>query len=138
MANEQTKTDKFLHNFLIYFGLWAYALLAILYGARDIYLAIEDEYSYLVPTAILSSLLILLGLFVIKVRFDFAAMRAKAPKELVGVCFAAAVIMLLYELMLHLYDDYIDPDRMYAAVIFAIIGIAFMRYYHTKPSLYTK
>lgn len=136
--SEQTKLDKFFHNFLIYFALWAYALIAILYGARDIYRAIENDVNYLVPTAILSSLLILLGLFAIKVRFDLAAFRARGPKELVAICFAVVIIMLLYELMLYIYDDYIDSDRIFAAFIFVCFGISTMRYYRAKAALFTK
>ena len=95
MSEQQPKLHKYFHNFMIYFAMWAYAALAILYGIRHILSVLENGASHMALDIILSVLLIVVGIITIKARFDLAAFRAIAIKELLGTCIAAAVIFLL-------------------------------------------
>ena len=136
MSEQKPKFHQWFHNFLIYFALWAYALLGIAFGIRDILFAQENGVQYMVPVILLSVLLIGVSAFVIKVRFDLAAFRLQAPKELLGVCLAAAVLVFLIHLLLYLPGDTDSLGRGRDAFIFAIWGFVLYRYYHDRPWLF--
>ena len=136
MSEQQPKLHKYFHNFMIYFAMWAYAALAILYGIRHILSVVENGASYMVLDIILSVLLIIVGIITIKARFDLAAFREIAIRELSGVCIAAAVIFLC----LHWVED-ISAEDCYQgcvikAVVFACWGIALYRYYSARKHLF--
>ena len=99
--NEQSpKFHRWFHNFLIYFAMWAFPLFGIAYGVRYILFARENSVSWEALVILLAVMLILLSLFAVRVRFDLAAFRAAAPRELLGVCLAAAAVIFL----IHLHD----------------------------------
>ena len=85
---------------------------------------------------ILAVLLILVSLFALKVRFDLAAFRPAAPKELLVVCLASAAAVLLIHLTLY-YGQAIESLKGVGdAVIFALWGFVLYRYYNDRPYLF--
>ena len=63
------------------FALWVFGAFAILYGIRHIVYVTENGASHMTLDIILSILLIILGIFIFKIRFDLAAMRKRSIKE---------------------------------------------------------
>ena len=138
MSEQQPKFHPWFHKFMIFFALWAYALFAFLYGIRNIWRAVENGVEFLPLVIILNVLLILLGVFTIAVRFDLAAFRPRAPKELLGICLGAAAIIRLLQLVRHLSAEDVDSGRILSAVIFTCWGIALYRYYNDRKYLFTR
>lgn len=136
MSERQPKFHPWFHNFLIYFALWAFPLFGIAYGIRYISFAHENAVRFEALVILLSAMLILLSLFAVKVRFDLAAFRARAPKELLGVCLAAAAVIFLIHLLLYVYGATESLGRGADALIFALWGIVLYRYYHERPYLF--
>ena len=134
--SQQPKYSKGFHNFLIYFGLWAYAFVAVFAGGRYIYHATGNDPEFKVLIIILGILLIALGFFIVKVRFDLAAYREKAPKELLFVCLAAAALVLFYQLLMHFSGEDTSRGSIGAAVIFVLWGVAFYRYFKERMELF--
>ena len=136
MSEQKPGLHKYFHYFLICFALWAYAAFAVIYGISHIFDVVENGVSPLAPDIILSVLLILVGIVTVKARFDLAAFRKIAIRELPGVCFAAAVICL----GLHWAEDMIAEDCYQGcipkALIFACWGIALHRYYAGRKQLF--
>lgn len=124
------------HNFLIYFAMWAYAAIAVIAGIRNIDYAYQDRAHFEILIIILGVLLILLGLFVVKVRFDLARFKRGTPRELLIVCVAAAVIMAILHFLWTVYGDDDHSHRLSYAVIFACWGIALYRYYNDRNDLF--
>lgn len=138
MSEHQLKFHKWFHNFLIYFALWAFPLFGVAYGVYYINFAQENAVRYMPLVIILAVLLILVSLFTIKVRFDLAAFRPAASKELLIVCLASAAVILLIHLALY-YGQAIESLRSAGdAGIFAIWGFVFYRYYNDRPYLFTR
>ncbi len=138
MSEQQPKFHKWFHNALIYFFLWMFAAFAVLYGAKIIYEGQMNGYhgTELALIVVVNALLILLGLFTVKVRFDLAAFREKAPKELLGACIAGAVLCLAnYWIEDYTGDDF-NRSFITTAVILVCWGIALYRYYHDRPYLF--
>ena len=136
MSEQQPKFHPWFHKFLVNFALWAFAAFAVLYGVKDISSSVENGVSFL-PLAIMAGvLLILLGLFLIKVRFDLAAFRAIAPKELLWACVAGAVICLFKLLLEEISAEDLSSRHVISAVIFLCWGIALFRYYNDRPYLF--
>ena len=138
MNNQQPKFHPYFHKFLIYFAMWAFALFAVLYGFRNIHHALENDPSYKIFILLTGFLLIVLAAFIIKVRFDLAAFRPAAPKELLGICLAGAALVLFRFLIdeLSAEDSYGNP--VIEAVIFICWGIALYRYYNDRKYLFEK
>ncbi len=138
MSEQQTpKFHQYFHNFLIHFALWAYALVAVIQGFREIRYVQENGARSSWIVVVLAVLLMLVGVFTVKVRFDLAAFRPKAVAELLGVCLAAAVIVALIDLSLYwLQVTDVVGTRLGAAGILVLWGIALYRYYHDRPYLF--
>lgn len=136
MFDQQPKLHKYFHNFMIYFAMWAYVGLAVFYGIRHILHVLENGASYMALDTILSVLLIVAGIITIKARYDLAAFRVIAIKELLGTCIAAAVIFLC----LHWVEDISGEDCyqncVFKAVVFTCWGIALYRYYGQRSHLF--
>ena len=136
MSEQQPKLHRYFHNFMIYFATWAYAAFAIFYGIRHMLSVIENGASQMALDIILSVLLIVVGIITIKARFDLAAFRVIAIKELLGTCIAAAVIFLC----LHWVEDISGEDCyqncVFKAVVFACWVIALYRYYGQRSHLF--
>ena len=132
MSEQKTELHPWFHKFMICFALWAYGAFAVISGVQNLLYVMENGASKIVLDIILSVLLILLGLFVIKVRFDLAALREKAIRELTASCIAAALIFLAF----HWVEDISGDDCYHGcipkAVIFACWGIALYRYYSSR------
>jgi len=134
--NEQSpKFHRWFHNFLIYFAMWAFPLFGIAYGVRYILFARENNVSWEALVILLAVMLILLSLFAVRVRFDLAAFRAAAPRELLGVCLAAAAVIFLIHLLLYQSGAIEKMRGAGDAGIFAIWGVVLYRYYHERAYL---
>ncbi len=132
------KYPKWFHNFMIFFFLWAFAAFAVLFGVRFIRDALENGSSALVLRIIVNALLIGVGLFAVKVRFDMAAYREKAPVEVLILCLAAAALCLAN----YWVDDISGEDRrshlLSTAGILALWGIGVYRYLRSVPDVFVK
>ena len=139
MGDQQMTYSKALHNFLIYFFLWACAAFAILFGIRFIYFGRMNGYEGidLVMLILVNGLLIALGGFLIKVRFDLAAYRSKAPREMVIACIAGAVLCLANYLVEDIAGDDFNQSLVTTAFILVCWAIALYRYYKRFQKLFT-
>ena len=72
MSEQQPKFHPYFHKFMIYFALWMFAAFAVLFGIKLIYNGIENGYRDMELTLLIvvNALLIVLGLFTVKVRFE--------------------------------------------------------------------
>ncbi len=137
MSEQQNpKFHKWFHNFLIYFAFWAFALIAVIQGIREIVFANENNVQAKAIVIILAVLLMLVGAFLIKVRFDLAAFRPQAPKEMLGVCIAAAAILVVMHLFLYMNGDNESPKAFEYAPIVLVWGVVLYRYYNDRPYLF--
>ena len=136
MSDQQQKYHEWFHKFMIYFALWAFGTFAVLYGIRHIFYVTENGASQMTIDIILSVLLIILGIFIFKIRFDLAALRERSIKELTGACIAAALIFLA----LHWVEDLSGEDCyqgcIFKAVVFVCWGIALYRYYSARKNVF--
>ena len=133
---QNPKFHRYFHNFLICFALWAYALIAVISGVREIISAEENGVQSVFIIYILGGFLIAIGLFTFKVRFDLAAFRPKAPAELLGVCLAAAADILLIYWWLDYTGADDDKKRLLYVVVLVCWGISVYRYYHQRAYLF--
>lgn len=137
MSEQQTpKFHPWFHKFLINFALWAYGLIAVIQGIREIHFVDENAVQPGWPIIALAILLMLVGVFTIKTRYDLAAFRPQAPKELLIVCLAAAAIVALIALLMDQFGADDPGHRLYFAGILAIWGFVLYRYYHDRPYLF--
>ena len=141
MDAQQPKFHEWFHKFLIYFALWMFAAFAVLNSIKYIMDCREDGYdgSDFVLILIVNVLIIAVGFFIIKARFDLAAFREKAPKELLIAFVTWAVLCLLNHLARdYIGNDDVDSSFIITAVILAGWGIALYRYYHARGYLFKK
>ena len=138
MTEQTPKFHPWFHKFLINFALWAYALIAVISGIREIIFANENGVQSAFIIYILAGILIAIGLFTIKVRYDLAAFRPQAPKELLWICLAAAADLLLIYWWLDSTGASEDKKRLFYAVILVCWGISLSRYYLQRPYLFKK
>lgn len=138
MTQQQPKFHEWFHKFLIYFALWALSAFAILYGAKFIMSGVENGYhgTELTLLIIVNALLIAAGLFTIKARFDLAAFRGIAPKELLIASVAAAALCLANYWVEDIAGDDFNRSLLSTALILACWGIAVYRYYRDRPYLF--
>ena len=136
MSNTQPKFHEGFHKFLIYFALWAFPLIGVIEGILYILFASENNASCKAVVIILSVLLILASLFCIKVRFDLAAFRRIAIKEILWVCLAAGALVFLINFMLEQSGDIDDMRKGWSGLIVAVWGFALYRYYKERPGLF--
>ena len=136
MSEQQTpKFHPWFHKFLIYFAMWAFPLAGIAYAIRFIHFTVENAARMPAVFITLSALLILVCLYAVKVRFDLAAFRPQAPKELLIVCLAAAALLLIIRFLF--YQTGADDLRgIPDALIVALWGFILYRYYHERPYLF--
>ena len=136
MSNAQPKFHEWFHKFMIYFALWAFPLIGVIEGIRYILFASENSVSCKGIVIILSVLLILASLFCIKVRFDLAAFRRIAIKEILWVCLAAGALVFLINFLLEQSGDIDDMRKGWSGLIVAVWGFALYRYYKERPGLF--
>ena len=138
MRDKQPAYSKALHNFLIYFFLYACAAFAVLFGIRFIYEGRMNGYSGtpLVMLILVNALQILLGIFLIKVRFDLAAYRSKAPRELVISCIAGTVLCLANYWVEDIAGDDYNRTLLTTAFVLVCWAIALYRYFKTYQELF--
>lgn len=135
---QDPKFHPWFHKFLVNFAFWAFAAFAILYGAKYIYRGIENGYhgTELVLLIIVNALLILLGLFLIKVRFDLAGFQPIAVREILWVCIAAAVLCLGNYWVKEIAGDDNSVRMIGTAGILACWGYVLHKYYKDRPYLF--
>ena len=138
MSEKKQQYSKFFHGFMIYFAMWAFAAFAILYGIKFIYEGQMNGYEGfdLVMLIIVNALLIGLGLFAIKVRFDLAGYKEKAPKEILWICIIGAVLCLANYWVEDIAGDDFNRSLLSTAFILAIWGIGVYRYYRLHADLF--
>jgi hypothetical protein len=138
MSEKKPQFSKFLHGFLIYFAMWAFAAFAVLFGIKFIYEGQMNGYEgfELVMLIIVNVLLIGLGLYVVKVRFDLAGFKEKAPKELLCVCIIGAVLCLANYWVEDIAGDDFNRSLLSTAFILAVWGIGVYRYYRMHADLF--
>lgn len=136
MSNAQPKFHEWFHKFLIYFALWAFPLIGVIEGIRYILFASENNASCKAVVIILSVMLILVSLFCIKVRFDLAAFRRIAIKEILWVCLAAGALVFLINFLLEQSGDIDDMRKGWSGLIVAVWGFALYRYYKERSGLF--
>ncbi len=138
MTDKKVRLHQWFHNFLVNFALWAFGAFAILYGIRFIYEAKMDGYSGSEFMMIVSVniLLIAVGLFTFKTRFDLADFRLIALKELPGVCIAGAVVCLVNCQVANVIGYDMNRRLMFTAFILICWAFGLYRYYHEREYLF--
>lgn len=136
MDEQQPRFHRYFHNFLIYFAMWMFAAFAFLYGGKYIYYS--EDYSAPGRTVfvVLGILLILVGAFVIKARFDLAAFRPSAPKELLIACVAAAAVVLGNQVVKYFIGEDSSSESVFAGLILICWGIAVYKYYNDRKYMF--
>ncbi len=132
MSEKRDILHPWFHKFMIYFALWAYGAFAIISGIRHIFYVTENGASHATLDIILSVLLIILGLFIFKTRFDLAALREKVIWEITAACVAAALISLAFHWVEDISGDDCYQGCIPKTIIFACWGIALNRYYRER------
>ena len=132
------KYPKWFHNFMIFFFLWAFAAFAVLFGIRFIWDGWENGYSGFpfVMLIVVNVLLIGVGLFAVKVRFDMAAYREKAPLEVLILCLAAAALCLANYWVEDIAGDDYQRRLLTPEGILVLWGIGVYRYLRSVPDVF--
>lgn len=136
MKETQPKLHEWFHKFMIYFALWVFPLIGIIEGIWYINYADENNAENKIIIIILSALLILASLFCIKVRFDLAAFRRIAIKELLWVCLAAGALVFLINFLMERNGAIDDMRKGWGGLIVAVWGFAVYRYYNERSGLF--
>ena len=139
MMDKKVKFHRRFHNFLVNFAMWAFGAFAILFGIQYIFEAKMNGYSgsEFIMIVIVNVLLIAVGLFTIKTRFDLAGFQPVALMELPGVCIAGAVVCLANCLVADMVGDDINRRLISTALILICWAIALYRYYHERAYLFS-
>lgn len=139
MADKKVKFHRWFHNFLVNFAIWAIGAFAILFGIQYIFEAKMNGYSgsEFMMVLFVNLLLIAVGLFTFKTRFDLAGFRSIALTELPGVCIAGAVVCLANCLVADMIGDDINRRLISTACILICWAIALYRYYHERAYLFS-
>ena len=85
---------------------------------------------------IVNALQIVLGIFLVKVRFDLAAYRSKAPRELVIACIAGTVLCLANYWVEDIAGDDYNRTLLTTAFVLVCWAIALYRYFKTYQELF--
>ena len=136
MNETQPKFHEWFHKFVIYFALWAFPLIGVIEGIRYIIYAEENNADGKIILFILSILLILASLFCIKARFDLAAFRRIAVKELLWVFLAAGALVFLINFLMEQSGAIEDMRKGWNGLIVAVWGFALYRYYNERSGLF--
>lgn len=138
MSEQNMKFHPKFHKFIVNFALWAYAAIAVIAGIREILSANENGASNYAGVIVFAVLLILAGVFAVVTRFDLAALRSRAPAELLILCLATAVALFGLHCMLDVDGGDEGMKRVISAVIVMLWGISLWRYYRQRPYLFEK
>lgn len=84
------------HKFLIYFGLWASGIFALISGVLQLTVMNEFQMFPAWVTVSYGVALIALGCYCIYVRFQLAGFKKDAPQKLLLTILAGAIIQLAY------------------------------------------
>ena len=136
VSEQKPKFHPWFHKFVVWFALWAYAAFAVIGGIREIVSANENGASNYTGILIFAVLLILAGLFAVVVRFDLAAFRARAPKEMLILCLATAVILVALHFLLDIDGGDDQFKRIETGAIVAIWGFGVFQYYNQRKYLF--
>ena len=136
MSEKQPKFHEWFHKFMIYFAMWVFPVIGVIEGIQYIGFAVENSVSNKGIIIILSAGLILASLFCIKARFDLAAFRRIAIKEILWVCLVAAATVFLINFLMDQNGDIDDMRKGWSGLIVAVWGIAVYRYYNDRAYLF--
>ena len=140
------------HKFLIYFSLWAGAVISLI-NAATYFLGLHYGESVQMVYAVYPGLSILdklmgivcLGIlvFTVMTRFALAGYQAKGPKMLMVVYALNAVMSIVYVLLASMVSGLPLGDLMGSDVIGSLIGSAAMifinrDYYNKRAALFTR
>ena len=130
------KLNKPFHYFLICFALWAYGLLAIFYGLKNIKDMIWGSFGSMPVEIILSILLIIVGIDTFKACVDLASFRMKAISELRNCGYAACAIFIGFHLDELICKDECCHGCILKAILCAAWGFALYKYYGDRRHLF--
>lgn len=133
---KQPEFKMWFHKFMVNFALWVFPILGVVYGIRCIMFAVENGARYQALDVIACVLLMGVSAFGIKVRFDMAAFRAGALKEMLAAFLAAAAILLVMHLLYYIPGDEDDFQKLYYAGWTAVWGAGVYRYYKLHEGLF--
>ena len=136
MSEQNPKFHPWFHKFMVWFALWAYAAFAVIAGIREIVSANENGASNYTGIIIFAVLLILAGLFAVVVRFDLAAFRPRAPKEMLILCLATAGILVVLHFLLDIDGGDEQLERIKVAGFLAVWGFGVFQYYSQRKYLF--
>ena len=136
MTEKQSGFKMWFHRFMTYFALWAFAAFAVLYGVRGIVRSIENGVQYMALFVIAWGALIALAVFLVKVRFDLAAFRRSAPKELLIAGLVGAGILLLIQGLIDISQEDVNARDVFTALIIALWTVGVYRYYRLHSDLF--
>lgn len=130
----EPKFHKWFHNFLICFALWAFAAFAVLFGAKFAYYAFMDGEGFL--QVILSVLIMLLGPFLIKIRYDLARFDDVVLKEIMIAGIAGAGLCLALYFVQTLPGDGANVKLIPSAIVIFCLAVSVYRYYSDRLYLF--
>ncbi len=130
MNKNLAKSQKMGHGIMVNFVMWAFAALAILTGAANIQYGRENGMSYLPLMLIVNVLMIAGAIYVIKVRFDLAALKPEAPgRALIGFI-VLGVLALGNTWIEYITGEDMVGNSISTAFVFICTGIGIYRYYN--------
>ena len=137
MAEKKKNEYKmWFHNFMIYFVIWAFAVLAAAFGVRGISDSIQNGMRHTTLFVIAWGLLIADAVYLVKVRFDMAGFRQNAPKELLIAGLAGAGILLLIQGLVYISAEDVYARDVESALIIALWTIGVYRYVNMHQNLF--
>lgn len=131
------------HKFLIYFWIWAQALLGVsntlgnIQEINSINEAGVAEYIKGMPLYYMqTALLIILVLYLIKVRFDLAKFKAGAPKALSIALIMMAVVNLIYVVLYSMNNQPIASNAYSIPIVNLMTMVYYRRYYNARDQYF--
>ncbi len=129
MINNLSKSQKMGHSLMVNFVVWAYAFLAIMVGATNIYNAIGNRYAYMPLITIVSVLMIAAAAFTIKVRFEIKEFRPEAPGRIFVTYLILGVLFLAITGLQYISGERLMGSGYSTAFVFFCSGLGFYRFY---------
>lgn len=132
------------HKFLIYFWLWFLAAVALIQGYSNITSLGEiqqsgyaDAIQGLPLVYLQTALLFILGLYLIKVRFDLAKFKASAPGSLSKALILTACVGLITVIFMVMNNIPSESNSEYIGPIINIFTmLSYRRYYNARDKYF--
>lgn len=138
MNNNTPKFHKWFHDFLVYFALIGFGVLAILSGAKNILDVYGNGYKGMefILVAITNVFMIASGILMIKARFDLAAFKKGASNTIWIACGLLGAVFFVNHLLESKIGDDLIGANIGMGVIFIIWGFAISEYYSARSYLF--